>query len=123
MGEIEAVVSATGREPPSLAKLRRWWRRRRAGADFQKAVLKIGYSLIVIAVVLVVLILGVAVSRGNRFTTTLQFALVLTVAAIPVAMPTVLWADHGRRCPPTCTQAGNRSVSPACGHRRNGGMQ
>ena len=32
----------------------------------------------------------VALSRGDKLTTTLQFALVLTVAAIPVAMPTVL---------------------------------
>jgi H+-transporting ATPase len=32
----------------------------------------------------------VALFRGDKFTTTLQFALVLTVAAIPVAMPTVL---------------------------------
>jgi H+-transporting ATPase len=41
-------------------------------------------------VTLVVLILGVALFRGDRMLTTLQFALVLTVAAIPVAMPTVL---------------------------------
>ena len=40
--------------------------------------------------VLVVLIIGVALFRGDKFITTLQFALVLTVAAIPVAMPTVL---------------------------------
>jgi H+-transporting ATPase len=41
-------------------------------------------------VALVLLIIAVAMFRGDRFTTTLQFALVLTVAAIPVAMPTVL---------------------------------
>ena len=59
-------------------------------SHFQRAVLKIGDYLIVLAVVLVVLILTVALFRGDRMTTTLQFALVLTVAAIPVAMPTVL---------------------------------
>ena len=59
-------------------------------SHFQKAVLKIGDYLIVMAVVLVVLILAVALFRGDKLTTTLQFALVLTVAAIPVAMPTVL---------------------------------
>jgi H+-transporting ATPase len=53
-------------------------------------VLKIGNYLIILAVTLVVLILGVALFRGDRMLTTLQFALVLTVAAIPVAMPTVL---------------------------------
>ena len=59
-------------------------------SHFQKAVLKIGNYLIYIAVVLVALILVVALWRGDKLTTTLQFALVLTVAAIPVAMPTVL---------------------------------
>jgi len=39
---------------------------------------------------MVVVIIGVSTIRGTRFFTTLQFALVLTVAAIPVAMPTVL---------------------------------
>ena len=52
--------------------------------------LKIGDYLIVLAVVLVTLILVVALFRGDPMLTTLQFALVLTVAAIPVAMPTVL---------------------------------
>ena len=46
--------------------------------------------LIVLAVALVVLILGVALFRGDDMLTTLEFALILTVAAIPVAMPTVL---------------------------------
>ena len=36
------------------------------------------------------MILAVALFRGDPMATTLQFALVLTVAAIPVAMPTVL---------------------------------
>ena len=40
--------------------------------------------------VLVALIITVAIFRGDPILTTLQFALVLTVAAIPVAMPTVL---------------------------------
>lgn len=52
--------------------------------------LKIGDFLIVIAIALVVLILGVALFRGDRMLTALQFALVLTVAAVPVAMPAVL---------------------------------
>jgi len=43
-----------------------------------------------LAVVLVAVIIGVAIFRGDPILTTLQFALVLTVAAIPVAMPTVL---------------------------------
>ncbi len=89
MGEIEAVVSATGKNT-YFGKTAALVEAAPSRSHFQKAVLKIGNYLIVIAVVLVVLILGVAVWRGDRFTTTLQFALVLTVAAIPVAMPTVL---------------------------------
>jgi len=57
---------------------------------FQKAVLKIGNFLIILAVAMVAVIIAVAIFRGDPFLTTLQFALVLTVAAIPVAMPTVL---------------------------------
>ncbi|MGA8008462.1 MAG: plasma-membrane proton-efflux P-type ATPase, partial [Thiomonas sp.] len=59
-------------------------------SHFQKAVLKIGNYLIMLAVVLVATIIAVAIFRGDAILTTLQFALVLTVAAIPVAMPTVL---------------------------------
>jgi H+-transporting ATPase len=59
-------------------------------SHFQRAVLKIGDYLIVLAVTLVVLILAVALFRGDKVLTTLEFCLVLLVAAIPVAMPTVL---------------------------------
>jgi H+-transporting ATPase len=52
--------------------------------------LKIGNYLIILAVALVAVIITVALFRGDPILTTLQFALVLTVAAIPVAMPTVL---------------------------------
>jgi hypothetical protein len=59
-------------------------------SHFQRAVLKIGNYLIILAVALVAVIIAVAIFRGDPILTTLQFALVLTVAAIPVAMPTVL---------------------------------
>jgi H+-transporting ATPase len=59
-------------------------------SHFQRAVLKIGDYLIILAVALVVLILMVALFRGDKVLTTLEFCLVLLVAAIPVAMPTVL---------------------------------
>ena len=59
-------------------------------SHFQNAVLKIGNYLIILAVALVAVIITVAIFRGDPILTTLQFALVLTVAAIPVAMPTVL---------------------------------
>ena len=59
-------------------------------SHFQRAVLKIGNYLIVLAVSLVAVIIAISLLRGDAVLTTLQFALVLTVAAIPVAMPTVL---------------------------------
>ena len=59
-------------------------------SHFQKAVLKIGDYLIVLAVVLVAVIITVALFRHDPVMSTLEFALVLLVAAIPVAMPTVL---------------------------------
>ncbi len=59
-------------------------------SHFQQAILKIGDFLIVFAVVLAVVIVTVALFRGDPFIETIQFALILTVAAIPVALPTVL---------------------------------
>jgi len=88
-GEIEALVYATGGDTyfGRTAHLVATARKR---SHFQHAILKIGDYLILIALVLVVMILAVALFRGDKMLTTLQFALVLTVAAIPVAMPTVL---------------------------------
>jgi H+-transporting ATPase len=88
-GEIDAQVSATGKNT-YFGKTAQLVESAQTTSHFQKAVLKIGDYLIVIAVALVVLIIAVALFRGDKFSTTLQFALVLTVAAIPVAMPTVL---------------------------------
>jgi H+-transporting ATPase len=59
-------------------------------SHFQRAVLKIGNYLIILAVALVAVIITVALFRDDPVLTTLQFTLVLTVAVIPVAMPTVL---------------------------------
>src|SRR5271155_1197954 len=59
-------------------------------SHFQRAVLKIGNYLIVLAVALVAVIVTTALFRHDPVMGTLEFALVLLVAAIPVAMPTVL---------------------------------
>ncbi|QDT02144.1 Calcium-transporting ATPase 1 [Rubripirellula lacrimiformis] len=88
-GEIDAIVSATGSET-FFGKTAKLVESAQTTSHFQKAVLRIGNFLIAIAVVMVTLILLVALFRGDPITETLQFALVLTVAAIPVAMPTVL---------------------------------
>ncbi len=88
-GEIEALVYGTAQNT-YFGKTAQLVQEAHTVSHFQRAVLKIGDYLIVLAVVLVVLILTVALFRGDKMTTTLQFTLVLTVAAIPVAMPTVL---------------------------------
>jgi H+-transporting ATPase len=88
-GEIDALISATGKNT-YFGKTAQLVEAAHTTSHFQKAVLKIGDYLILVAVALVALIITVALFRGDKFTTTLQFALVLTVAAIPVAMPTVL---------------------------------
>ena len=88
-GEIEALVQGTGKNT-YFGKTARLVEEAHTVSHFQQAVLKIGDYLIIIAVALVVLILAVALFRGDKMMTTLEFALVLTIAAIPVAMPAVL---------------------------------
>ncbi len=88
-GEIGALVYATGANT-YFGKTAQLVQESHTVSHFQKAVLRIGNYLIILAVALVAVIIAVAVFRGDPILTTLQFALVLTVAAIPVAMPTVL---------------------------------
>jgi H+-transporting ATPase len=88
-GEIDAMVYATGTKT-YFGKTAQLVQEAQTVSHFQRAVLKIGDYLIVLAVALVVLILAVALFRGDPVLTTLEFCLVLLVAAIPVAMPTVL---------------------------------
>jgi H+-transporting ATPase len=88
-GEIDAMVYATGANT-YFGKTAQLVQEAHTVSHFQRAVLKIGDYLIILAVALVVLIVAVALFRSDPILTTLQFALVLLVAAIPVAMPTVL---------------------------------
>jgi H+-transporting ATPase len=88
-GEIDALVYATGANT-YFGKTAQLVQEADTVSHFQRAVLKIGDYLIILAVTLVVVIITVSLFRGDPILTTLQFALVLTVAAIPVAMPTVL---------------------------------
>jgi len=88
-GEIGALVYATGTKT-YFGKTAQLVQEAHTVSHFQKAVLRIGNYLIVLALVMVTAIIAVAIYRGDPILTTLQFALVLTVAAIPVAMPTVL---------------------------------
>ena len=88
-GEMLALVTTTGARTyfGRTAKLV-------AGAGkvshFQKAVLQIGDYLIYLSIALVVVLVLVQLFRGTSFPELIQFALILTVASIPVAMPAVL---------------------------------
>jgi H+-transporting ATPase len=88
-GEIDAMVYATGANT-YFGKTAQLVQEAHTVSHFQRAVLKIGDYLIILAVALVTVIITAALLRGDPILTTLQFALVLLVAAIPVAMPTVL---------------------------------
>lgn len=61
-----------------------------APSHFQKAVLAIGDYLIFISLALVAILVVVQLFRHQPLIELVQFALILTVASIPVAMPAVL---------------------------------
>jgi H+-transporting ATPase len=88
-GEANAMVYATGTNT-FFGKTAQLVQEATTVSHFQRAVLKIGDYLIVLAVGLVGVIVTVALFRHDPILSTLEFALVLLVAAIPVAMPTVL---------------------------------
>jgi H+-transporting ATPase len=88
-GEIDAVVYATGKGT-YYGKTAELVESAETHSHLQRAVLKIADYLLIIAVVLAVVIVGVAVHRNDSILVVLQFALVLTIAAVPVAMPAVL---------------------------------
>jgi H+-transporting ATPase len=88
-GEADAMVYATGTNT-FFGKTAQLVQEATTVSHFQRAVLKIGDYLIVLAVGLVGVIVTVALFRHDPILSTLEFALVLLVAAIPVAMPTVL---------------------------------
>src|SRR5271170_3469034 len=88
-GEIGALVYATGSKT-YFGKTAELVETAVTVSHFQKAVLKIGNYLIILALILVAVIVGLGIYRGEPILTLLQFSLVLSVAAIPVAMPTVL---------------------------------
>ncbi len=88
-GEMKAVVVATGMNT-KFGKTAHLVESARTTSHFQRAVLKIGNFLIFCTLGLVALILMVALFRQDPLVQTVLFALILTVAAIPVALPAVL---------------------------------
>ncbi|MGZ8897620.1 MAG: HAD-IC family P-type ATPase [Halobacteriota archaeon] len=88
-GEMDALVVTTGMAT-YFGKTARLVEEAKTRSHFQKAVIRIGDYLIAIAIALATLIIIVAYVRQESLLAILQFALVLTVAGIPVALPAVL---------------------------------
>jgi H+-transporting ATPase len=88
-GEMNALVVTTGMAT-FFGKTARLVEEAKTRSHFQKAVIRIGDYLIAIAIALAALIIIVAYIRQESLLAILQFALVLTVAGIPVALPAVL---------------------------------
>ena len=113
-GEIGALVYATGANT-YFGKTAQLVQEAHTVSHFQRAVLKIGNYLIILAVALVAIIITVAIFRGDPILTTLQFALVLTVAAIPGGDADGSLGDHGGWSAPARQERGD--CDPVGGHR------
>ncbi len=113
-GEADAVVYATGASS-YFGRTAALVQTAGTISHFQRAVLRIGHYLIVLAVALVVLTTVVSLIRGNAVLETLEFALVVTIASIPVALPAVLsvtMAVGGAQTRPAASGG-----EPLAGHR------
>lgn len=88
-GEVVAEVTATGQHT-KFGKTASLVGQAKTVSHFQKAVLTIGDYLIYVSLVLVTILVLVQLHRHAPWIDLVQFALILTVASIPVAMPAVL---------------------------------
>ena len=88
-GECNAVVTATASNT-YFGKTAKLVEQKDTKSHFEKAVIRIGNFLIVMALLLVAIIIIVSLFRHDNLLETLRFAMILTVASIPVALPAVL---------------------------------
>jgi H+-transporting ATPase len=88
-GEMDAVVTATGQNT-FFGKTTKLVQGARSENHLQKAVVKIGDYLIIMAIVLVTVVVIAGILRGEDILSNIQFALILLVASVPVALPAVL---------------------------------
>ncbi len=88
-GQMTGVVAATGANT-YFGKTAGLVSNAGATSHFQKAVIHIGDYLIFLSLGLVTILFIVQLLRGDNLISLIQFALILTVASIPVAMPAVL---------------------------------
>jgi H+-transporting ATPase len=88
-GEMVGLVTATGSNT-YFGKTAKLVAAAKSVSHFQKAVLQIGDYLIYLSLGLVSILILVQLFRKAPLLELIQFALILTVASIPVAMPAVL---------------------------------
>jgi H+-transporting ATPase len=88
-GEMNGLVVTTG-TGTFFGKTTKLVEEAKTQSHFQRAVIRIGDYLIFLAIALVAAIIAVGILRNESPLQILQFALVLIVAAIPAALPTVL---------------------------------
>jgi H+-transporting ATPase len=88
-GEMNAVITKTGMNT-YFGRTTKLVEEAQTRSHFQRAILRIGDFLIAIAVLVVAITTAVGLYRAQPFFELLQFGLVLTVAAIPAALPAVL---------------------------------
>ncbi|MGB8264511.1 MAG: plasma-membrane proton-efflux P-type ATPase [Dehalococcoidales bacterium] len=88
-GEIDALVYATG-SGTFYGKTAELVKATETHSHLQRAVTKIANFLIYIALALGILILTVSLLRHDPLLDVVRFVLVLTIAAVPVAMPAVI---------------------------------
>src|SRR5579885_2928772 len=88
-GEMTALTVSTGMKT-YFGKTAKLVEEAKTKSHFQKALIKIGNYLIALATALIVVVFLAAMFRQESIPETLQFALVLMIAAIPAALPAVL---------------------------------
>jgi len=90
-GEMIAVVSATGLNTRFGKTVGLVARAQMAGrSHFKQMVIKVGDFLILMTLVVIVILVLLGIARHEPLIDLLIYALVLTISAIPVAMPAVL---------------------------------
>jgi H+-transporting ATPase len=88
-GEMNALVINTASRT-FFGKTAKLVEQAQTPSHFQNAISKIGDYLIFLAIGLVLIIALVSIFRGQNILDIIQFALILTVAGIPAALPAVL---------------------------------
>ena len=89
-GEMIAIVVATGLNTYFGKTTSLVAKASHQKSHFQKMVINVGNFLIILTVIMVAIIIAIGIHRGENLWELLEFSLILTVAAIPVALPTVL---------------------------------